>query len=107
MKIDLNDVVATKVSAEGVLAVTKGALIGAAIREGLRGLLKDADPEGYALYRATKYPAGEGSDTVSTRLAATRFLFDRARDVFAAHYVSALDLTGSKPDEASAGWDVI
>ncbi len=87
--LDLNDVVSSKLTETGVEVVTKGTIACANVREVLRSLLKTADAEGYALYRTTKYPAGAGSDTPESRLAATRFLFDRARDLLVPHYVSA------------------
>lgn len=85
--MDLNEVVATRVTDTGVLNVTRGNVVSAQVREGLRNLLQTADPEGYAEYRAIKYPEGEGSDTPETRLAATRFIFDRARDLLTEHYL--------------------
>jgi hypothetical protein len=85
----LTDVVLDKVSEAGVLPITAGNVVSAQVRDGLRAILKQYDEEGYALYRATKYPTGEGSDTPETRLAATRFLFDRTRDLLTTHYLSS------------------
>jgi len=68
---------------------TKAKLQGAnaAIRNTIRNQLKFACPDLYAEYRSIKYPTGEGSDTEETRLKATLFLFDTAREIVAPHYV--------------------
>ena len=84
----LTDVVSDKVSESGVQPITVGHVVSAQVREGLRAILKQYDEEGYAQYRAIKYPEGEGSDTPETRVAATRFLFDRSRDLMATYYLS-------------------
>ena len=86
--MDLNEVVGTRVTDGGVLNVTRGHVVSAQVREGLRNLLQAFDAEGYAEYRAIKYPEGKGSDTPESRVAATRFIFDRARDVLSTHYLS-------------------
>jgi len=85
--VDLNEIVTEQLTDEGVTPITMGAVACAQLRGQMRALLKVADAEGYSLYRALKYPAGEGSDTPETCVAATRFLFDRARDLLAKHYV--------------------
>jgi hypothetical protein len=85
--LDLTEAVSSRMTEDGVETVTVGSVACANVRCQLRTLLKVADAEGYAEYRAVKYPAGEGSDTPETRLAATRFLFDRARDLLTPHYV--------------------
>lgn len=87
--MDLNEVVSSKLTGTGVEVVTVGTIACNNVRGLLRSLLKTADAEGYAEYRALKYPAGGGSDTPESRVAATRFLFDRARDLLVPHYVSA------------------
>lgn len=86
--LDLNTIVGDKMTPEGVTPITQGAAICASLRENLRQLLAAADPESYAEYRKIKYPAGEGSDTPESRLEATRFIFDRVRDLLLPHYVS-------------------
>lgn len=87
-QIDLNQVTGDKLTPDGVQPITVGAVICAQAREQFRSLLKAAAPERYEEYRSIKYPAGNGSATPETRLAATRFLFDAARDLLAPHYVS-------------------
>jgi hypothetical protein len=89
--MDLNEVIGSLVSENGVASLTRGAVLSAQVREGLRNILKSADPEGYNTYREIKYPQGPGSDTSESRLAATRFIFDRARDLLVQHYVSSGD----------------
>lgn len=88
---DLSEVVTDKVTESGILPITVGMIVSAQVRDGLRAVLKRFDQPGYEQYRAIKYPTGSGSDTPATRLAATRFLFDRARDLLTAHYVSTAD----------------
>jgi hypothetical protein len=85
--IDLNEIVSSRITSEGVETVTMGTVACANFRDQARALLKSADSAGYAEYRSTKYPAGEGSATPETRLAATSFLFDRVRDLLVPHYV--------------------
>jgi len=85
--VDLNEEVNIKITADGVQAITRGAVLCQGTTTILRQMLKDTAPESYALYRSTKYPAGEGSDTTESRLAATRLLFDLVRDLLTAHYV--------------------
>lgn len=85
--LDLNEVVSSKLTETGAEVVTMGTIACANVRGLLRSLLKVADAEGYAEYRALKYPVGEGSDTPESRRAATRFLFDRTRDLLVPHYV--------------------
>ena len=92
----LNEVVTEKMGPEGVQQITAGAVMCAQVRSGLRAVLKQHDPEGYALYRSIKYPTGEGSATPETGMAATKFLFDQVRDLLVPHYVSTKD----KPGEA-------
>jgi hypothetical protein len=87
--LDLNAVIKTTVTEEGVSAITRGAVVCAQVREGLREIIRAGDPEGYAAYRVMKYPGGEGTDTPATRIAATRFLFERARDILVPHYTPA------------------
>lgn len=84
----LTDVVSDKITESGIQPITVGHVLSAQVRDGLRAILREYDEEGYAQYRATKYPTGEGSDTPETRLAATRFLFDRTRDLMTTHYLS-------------------
>jgi hypothetical protein len=91
--IDLTEVVGSKLTEDGVLAVTHGAAIGLNVRENLRGLLKHTDPDAYAKYRAIKYPDGEDSATRETRLAATRHLFNAVCDLLEPHYISAKELS--------------
>jgi hypothetical protein len=86
-ELDLNRVVGDVVNESGVQPITVGMQVCACVRENLRSLIKAADPEGYARYRAIKYPAGEGSDTPESRVEATRYLFDAARDLLAPHYL--------------------
>jgi len=87
--VDLNEIVTERLTEDGVQPITMGAVACGQIRAQIRAVLKVADAEGYAAYRALKYPAGEGSATPESRLAATRFLFDRARDLLTPHYVSS------------------
>jgi len=87
MKVDLNDVVDTKEIDGTVVMITKGTIACSNTVMLLRDTLKLSDPEGYNTYRAVKYPAGEGSATPETRVAAIRFLFDRVRDLLIPHYV--------------------
>jgi hypothetical protein len=95
--VNLNEVVTNQVSENGVQPITAGAVIFAQVRDGLRSVLKHHDEEGYAQYRAIKYPTGEGSDTAEARLAATRFLFDRVRDILLPHYVSTKGMNKGCP----------
>ena len=105
-EFDLNAVVATKLTLEGVSVVTQGAVIGAAVREGLRTLLRAADPQGYAQYKTLKYPGGKAAgSTPESQLAATRFLFDRTRDLLESHYVPSNALHGPKQPEEGEGWE--
>lgn len=94
---NLTTVVGDQITQDGVMPVNVGQVLCAEIREGLRRVLKTYDPEGYALYRATKYPAGEGSETTETCQAATRILFDRTRDLLVPFY-----LTTKAPDAPTA-----
>lgn len=94
--MNLDEIVHEKLTLEGVTPITQGAVVCATVRENLRNLLKLADPKGYARYKAIKYPNGEGSDTDHSRLAATSFLFDRARDLLLPHYVSTKATTESE-----------
>jgi hypothetical protein len=87
MKINLNQVISSVPTAEGVTVITAGSLLCAQARNNLRNLLKDTDPEGYAEYRKIKYPDGRGSETHETCVAATRFIFARAGELLAPHYV--------------------
>ena len=87
-KHDLNDVVTSDVTEDGVKTITKGVIVCAQVREGLRNVLKDFDPEGYATYRTIKYPAGKGSNTEETGRAATAFLFTRTGELLTPHYLS-------------------
>lgn len=87
--MDLNEVVTEHLTEEGVQPITMGAVACAQLRNQMRALLKIADAEGYAAYREIKYPGGKGSATPETRLAATRYLFDRSRDLLVPHYVQA------------------
>ena len=89
MELDLSAVVTDKITEEGVCPITTGNMVCANVAGNLRNLLKQADPEGYALYRSTKYPDGDGSATAETRVEALRFLFDRSRDLLAPHYLSS------------------
>lgn len=91
---DLNEVIGTRLNDEGVGALTRGMIICAQVRDNLRDLLQHVDEPGYAKYRKIKYPYGEGSDTNETRVEATRFLFDRARDTLIPHYVPSKELIG-------------
>lgn len=87
---DLNQIVADKMTETGVTPLTAGNLVSAHVRESLRSVLKAHDPDGYAMYKAIKYPGGpenESSATAETRLAATRFLFDRTRDLLLPYYM--------------------
>jgi len=86
-RLNLNDVVGSHLDANGVTSITKGAVVGAMLRDQLRGFLKAAAPEKHAAYKAIKYPSGEGSDTPETRRAAVAFVFDTVRDMVLAHYV--------------------
>ena len=90
--MNLNEVVTNQVSENGVQPITAGAVIFAQVRDSLRSVLRHHDEEGYGQYRVIKYPSGEGSDTLETRLAASRFLFDRVRDVLLPHYVSTKNM---------------
>jgi len=90
-EFDLNQVAGDKLTPEGVQPITVGAVICSQAREQFRSLLKVAAPERYEEYRSIKYPAGDGSATQETRVAATRFLFDAARDLLAPHYVSTAE----------------
>ena len=85
--MNLNEVVADVITAEGVQPITVGAQVCACVRENLRAFVRAADPDSYAQYRSIKYPEGLGSDTLETRREATRFIFDRARDLLVPHYV--------------------
>lgn len=85
-KIKLNTVIADKLTADGVQPVTLGGVIGVAIRDQLRGLLKSMDPEGYAEYRKLK-------DSGDAGVVAMRFLFDRTRDLLSPLYISAATKT--------------
>jgi len=86
-QLDLDQVVTDIITDAGVQPITRGAQVCACVRDNLRALIQASDPEGYIRYRALKYPAGEGSDTPETRVEATRFLFDHARDLLVPHYV--------------------
>lgn len=86
-QLDLNQVVDSVCTDDGVTTITIGTQVCACVRENLRQLIKASDPEGYATYRALKYPGGDGTDTPESRLEATRYLFDRARDLLAPFYL--------------------
>jgi hypothetical protein len=96
---DLNEVVATQVTEDGVDIRTRGQLLCARVREDIRHLIKHCDPEGYQLYRGIKYPQGDKSDTDVTRVEATKFLFNRVRDLLVPHYVPTKVLCGHGADE--------
>ncbi len=91
---DLNEIIGTRLNDDGVGNLTRGMVICAQVRDNLRDLLQHTDEPGYAQYRKIKYPYGEGTDTDETRVAATRFLFDRTRDILVPHYVSSKELAG-------------
>jgi hypothetical protein len=86
-QLDLNRIVGDVLTDKGVQPITVGAQVCACVRDNLRSLVRAADPESYIEYRRIKYPAGEGSDTLETRQEATRYLFNRARDLLVPHYV--------------------
>lgn len=87
-QIDLDTVLGVTETNDGsVLPITIGSQVCATVRENLRALIQASDPEGYAQYRAIKYPGGDGTDTPETRIEATRFIFDRARDLLVPHYI--------------------
>lgn len=88
MELDLNDVIGTRVTQEGVAPVTKGAVISARLRDSLRSLLKLADPEGYEQYRKVRYPSGASSATETTKRESVRYLFARAGELAVQHYLS-------------------
>jgi len=91
-QFDLNQIVNDKITDDGIQPITVGAVICAQAREQFRSLLRAAAPERYEEYRSVKYPSGsKESATPETRLAATRFLFDAARDLLAPHYVSTAE----------------
>lgn len=101
--VKLDDVVNNQVTPDGVRPITAGNVISAEIREGLRQLLKRHDPEGYALYRKTKYPNGdEAGSTDETAKAATRILFDRARDLLVPYYLSSKPVESAEPEPSVA-----
>ena len=87
--LDLNQVVGTQLTEDGVGVLTHGAMSAMNVRENLRNLLKHADRSAYANYREIKYPGGKENATHETRIAATRFLFDSVRDLLEPHYLSA------------------
>lgn len=87
--VDLHEVVGNVIDENGVQPITRGAQVCACVREQLRQIIQAANPKSYMDYRALKYPAGDGSDTPETRVEATRFLFDCARDLLVPHYVSS------------------
>jgi hypothetical protein len=96
--LDLNSVVGTKLTEEGVDVLTRGMVVCANVRTSLRHLLQHSSPEDYKKYREIKYPTGEGSDTEGSRLSATRFLFDASRDLLCDYYVPSRILTGGPED---------
>jgi len=89
--VDLNQKVSEKMTPSGLKTITTGAVVCAQVRQGLRAVLKNHDAEGYDQYRAIKYPTGPKSDTPESRLAACRFLFERARDILLPHYITTSD----------------
>ena len=88
-QVDLHAVVSTVLTEDGITNVTQGTVACDHLRTLLSDLLKAADPEGYAEYRKLKHPACNGKGTLEDRRAATRFLFDRARDLLVPHYLPA------------------
>lgn len=88
MTVPLDTVLADHVSPDGVTPLTAGAVLCVEVRQGLRRVLKAHDPEGYATYQKLKYPEGKDAGTSAEhRLDATRFLFDRVRDLLLPHYI--------------------
>lgn len=83
--LDLNALAGSRMDENGVEVILVGSVINARIRHQLRQLLKEADPEGYSLYRDLKYDQ-EGETSQEQGVAATRFLFDRARDLLTPYY---------------------
>jgi hypothetical protein len=81
METTLNTVLADKLTNEGITPVTLGAVLGSTMREGLKQFLKTLDPSGYAEYRKLK-----DVGTPEAKIAATKFLFDRTRDLLLVHY---------------------
>lgn len=87
---DLNDVVKSKLTEDGVMNVTVGMVLCQKAAYQFREMLKTFAPDKYLEYRKLKYPAGESvPSTHADKVAATRFLFDTARDLLCAHYVSS------------------
>lgn len=74
----------------------------ARIRNVIRDQLKMACPDLYADYRKIRYPGGDGTDTDATHAQSVVFLFDKAREIIAPHYVktpAALDEVLASEDE--------
>ncbi len=85
---DINEVLETKATDEGVAVVTRGTHICAFVAKNLRDLLKTFAPEKYAEYQAIKYPNGrDGETSLENKREATAFLFDAVRDLLVAHYM--------------------
>ncbi len=86
-QINLDEVVGAVVSDDGVTNITQGTVACDHVRTLLSSILRAADPVGYTEYRKIKRPAGAGSSTLETRREATRFLFDRVRDLLVPYYL--------------------
>lgn len=84
-ELDLNAMAGSRMDENGVEVILVGSVINARIRHQLRQLLKEADPEGYSLYRDLKYDQ-EGETSQEQGVASTRFLFDRTRDLLTPYY---------------------
>lgn len=88
MTVPLDKVLADAVNPEGITPLSAGAVLCAEIRQGLRRVLKAHDPEGYAAYKRLKYPEGkDAGKSTEHRIEATKFLFDRVRDLLLPYYI--------------------
>lgn len=86
-QVNLDEVVGSVLSDDGVTNITAGTLACDKVRTLLSSILRVVDPVGYTKYRKIKHPAGDGSATLETRKEATSFLFERAKDLLVPHYL--------------------